>query len=87
MGNSVNTTNSNAGVLDSKYEQGYSGLPNVKDFRKNFVNVKTESTPMLGEYTVYEPLNGEYHDLVLAKETKVDNEQQFSRIKNLLIRR
>lgn len=42
---------------------------------------------MLGEYTVYEPLDGQYEELVLAKETKVDSEPEFHALKNLLQRR
>lgn len=76
------------GNQQNKYE---SSITNSKGstafFKSNFIECNTESTPMLGEYTVYEPLNGQYEGLVLAKETKVDNQQEFSNLKNLLNRR
>jgi len=58
-----------------------------ESFKSNFIEIKTESTPILGDYTVYEPVNGKYENLVLAKETRADNELEFNDIKNLLVLR
>lgn len=90
MGNSIQTLSSNNNAYDNQYENsGYlnNSRESQNQFLSGFVELKSESTPTLGEYKVYQRQNRDYDELVLAKETQTDTEQQFVNLKNILNRR
>ena len=49
--------------------------------------VRIESTPNLGQYTLYEPEHNPFNELVLAKEVKCDKEEHLRALKILLTKR
>lgn len=52
-----------------------------------YKEVRIESTPNLGQYTLYEPEINPYNELVLVKEVNCDKEEHLSALKNLLKKR
>jgi len=92
MGNQNQSISSSSNLNSSTYSNSgtktnKSSTPLQGTFKSNFKEIKMESTPLLGEYTVYEPSNHKFDQLVLVKETQGGSAPEFNAMKTLLQRR